>query len=96
MANLQQQFREWPKTETLEPILNSPQEALLLAQIISPRLDLIEALRNYRRQTYIHLNLERSNTDPDPQYMMRLALRAHLFRVCIEEVSRIRAEELKF
>ena len=96
MASLQKQFREWPKTETLEPILDSIQDALLLAQIISPKLRLIEALKNYRRQTYILLTLERNMLDPDPQYMMDLAFRAHMLRECIKEALRIRAEELKF
>jgi hypothetical protein len=79
----------WPTKRDFQPILNSTKEALLYAQLIHRHIQKQTDLASYRELTYKLLSVERRRPTPDLQRMMNLAVRAQLFRECLEECQRI-------
>lgn len=93
MKQLIANLTNWPRRNNAHIILTCTEDALLYAQLIHTRNDLQYQIRTYRRHVLSDLKRERDSIDPSGQRMMDLAVRAQLYRECLEEVERIHNEK---
>lgn len=85
---------DWPKDRRGIPIFTSTHDALLYAQLIEGIPDKQSMLFISRQDIYIKLKHERHSQNPSLQRMCDLAVKAQLFRECLEECQRIHDEHL--
>jgi len=83
----------WPKLRNGQPVFHSTEEALLFAQLIFDKPDEQAKLQFYRDDCYIKLKHQRESKQPALNYMVTIAVRAQLFRECLEECQRINNEK---
>jgi len=83
----------WPKDRRAFPIFTCTEDALLYANLSDNDKDTHATIKICREDTLIKLRHERHRKQPSLQRMMDLAVRAQLFRECLEECDRIKEEK---
>lgn len=83
----------WPNDKRGLPIFTSTHDAYLYAQLIEKFPDKQKMLSITRQDFYIKLRHERHLAQPNLQRMMDLAIKAQLYRECLDEVHRIKNEQ---
>lgn len=83
----------WPRRRNGQPFLNSTNESFLYAQLIHDNPPKKADLIIYRQEVYKQLKVQRDRKKPNLQNMMDLAVRAQLYRECLQECHRIEEEK---
>jgi len=83
----------WPTDRIGLPIFTSSRDAILYAQLIEGHPDKQKMLSISRQDLYIKLRHERHLNQPNLQRMMNLAIKAQLYRECLDELQRIKDEQ---
>jgi len=94
MNQLIANITNWPRRKNSQIIFTATEDALLYAQLICTRPDLQDQITRYRRFALTDLKREREGERRSPLRMMDLAVRAQLYRACLEEVERISNEKV--
>lgn len=83
-------IKMWPTTINGELELNSTHESFYLAHLIGDDPDVIRRISRARDNAYLSLRVEKAKLRPNYDKMFQLAVKAQLFRECLEEVVRIK------
>ena len=82
-------FESWPRTQGGDPIFTCTEQAIYYAHLVSDRIETITLLTKLRKRAYFDIGVIRSTPSPNHNRMMELAVKAQLYRECLEEIKRI-------
>jgi len=82
-------FESWPRTKSYYPIFTCSEQAIYFAHLASDKIHIVELLTRLRKRAYNQIATQRARTKPNHNRMMDLAVKAQLYRECLEEITRI-------
>ena len=82
-------LNDWPRRKNGELIFTTTNEAIYYAHIADDRLSAYDLLKKWRKNAYQDIAMLRSKTVINYNRVFDLAVRAQLYRECMEEISRI-------
>jgi len=82
-------FESWPRTQAGDPIFTSSEQAIYFAHLCSHNEGQISQLTILRKKAYQAIAEQRAKRQPNYQRMLDLAVKAQLYRECLEEITRI-------
>jgi len=83
-------FGNWPRDFYGSPLFTCSEDALFYAKLIFTNGDECFHILSLRFLALMELEHFCLNDDPDLDDMMKLAVKAQLYRECLEEIRRIR------
>lgn len=83
----------WPRRENGELIFDSTNEAIYYAHLPIDRLSAYDLLKKWRKNAYQNLKREKTLKPVNFNRIFDLAVRAQLYRECMEEIERLNTEE---
>jgi len=82
-------FDSWPRTKDGTFIFTGSEQAIYFAHLVSDKIEVINQLTKLRKRAYFEIMEQRSKDRPNYQRMLDLAVKAQLYRECLEEIQRI-------
>lgn len=82
-------FANWPRDAGDSPIFTCTEQAIYYAHLCSDDEDEIDRLTRLRKGAYARIAEQRAKRQPNYQRMMDLAVKAQMYRECLEEIKRI-------
>lgn len=82
-------LEDWPRRKNGELIFTTTNEAIYYANITDDRVSSYNYLKKWRKNAYQEIKLLRSKTPINYQRIFDLAVRAQLYRECMEEIQRL-------
>jgi len=80
---------DWPRRKNAELIFQSTNEAIYYANICDDRLAAYDLLKKWRRKAYQDIEGLKNRKPVNWNRMFDLAVRAQLYRECMEEIQRL-------
>jgi len=84
---------DWPRNGRGELIFQDTNEAIYFANITDDRVLTHNLLKKWRRNVYQNIVPLRKNKPVNFNRIFDLAVRAQLYRECMEEIERLNTEE---
>jgi len=82
-------FESWPRTKDGNPMFTCSEQAIYFAHLVSDRIETVNLLTKLRKRAYFDIAAQRSKPTPNYQRMLDLAVKAQMYRECLEEITRI-------
>lgn len=92
MVNREEKAKRWPRRKSGEIVFKTTHEAVFYANLIYDNKPLLDEIEKSLRAARDHLAIMRQRNNPNLDILMEIAVKAQLFRECLEEVIRIRNE----
>lgn len=93
MTNRTQKAEQWPRRRSGEILFNTTNEAIIFAHIIFDNNPFIEEIEKSLYAARDQIAIMHGRDNPNLDILMQIAVKAQLFRECLEEVTRITVEE---
>jgi len=84
---------DWPRRKNGELIFQTTNEAIYFANITDDRVSAVNLLKKWRRNAYQNIEFYRDKKPINFNMIFDLAVRAQLYRECMEEIERLNTEE---
>jgi len=85
---------DWPRRKNGELIFTTTNEAMYFANLTDDRLVSYDLLKKWRRNAYQDIERLRSIKVTNYNRIFDLAVRAQLYRECMEEIERLNQEDI--
>lgn len=82
-------FESWPRTQAGDPMFTCTEQAIYFAHLVSDKIEVVDLLKKLRKRAYYDIATQRAKPTPNHQKMLDLAVKAQLYRECLEEITRI-------
>ena len=93
MTNRTEKATLWPRTKSGDIVFKTTHEAVFYANLIYDDKPLVDEIEKFLRAARNKLIIMRRNNNPNLDLFMVIAVKAQLFRECLEEVMRIMVEQ---
>jgi len=80
---------DWPRRKNAELIFTTTNEAMYFANITDDRAGSYNLLKKWRKNAYQDIAMLRSKTPVNYNRIFDLAVRAQLYRECMEKIQRL-------
>lgn len=85
--------KKWPRRRSGEILFNTTNEAIIFAHLIFDNKPMVEEIEKSLYAARDEIATLHGRLDPDLDILMQTAVKAQMFRECLEEVMRIMVEE---
>jgi hypothetical protein len=85
---------DWPRRKNAELIFTTTNEAIYFANLTDDRVHCYDLLSKWRRNAYRDIKAAREKKPINYNRIFDLAVRAQLYRECMEEISRLNSEDI--
>ena len=93
MVNLIEKAEQWPRRKSGEIVFKTTHDAIFYANLIYDNKPLIDEIDKSLKAARNQLSIMRRNNNPNLDLLMEIAVKAQLFRECLDEVMRIMVEQ---
>ena len=83
----------WPRRKNGELIFTSTNESIYFANITDDRVSAVNLLKKWRRNANQNIKIYITKKPINYKMIFDLAVRAQLYRECMEEIERLNTEE---
>lgn len=95
MVSRTEKAKRWPRRKSGEIVFKTTHEAVFYANLIYDDKPLMDEIEHYLRAARKQLTIMRQSNEQNLNLLMEIAVKAQLFRECLEEVMRIIVEDQK-
>lgn len=82
-------LNNWPRRKSGELIFDDTNEAIYYANLVDDRLTAYDLLKKWRKKAYVQIKMLRSSSTKNYNMLFDLAVRAQLYRECMQEIERL-------
>lgn len=93
MVNRKEKAKRWPRRKSGEIFFKTTHDAIFYANLIYDDKPLIDEIEKFRLAARKQLVIMRQKNNQNLNLMFEIAVKAQMFRECLEEVTRIMVEE---
>lgn len=92
MVTLTEKAEQWPRRKNGEILFKTTHDAISYATLIADNKRMVDEIDHYRRSARREVITSRKIKDPNLNKLFEYAVKAQMFRECLDEVKRIREE----